>query len=153
MKRSMLRASFPFVALVVALTPTWAVAVQDCPFQATTVISFQGYERQCQVWTGSGVGTVVGEFSTVFLMHDSGRFHKTSGDITITAANGDSLFLTIEQAWDWDRTAWVGTFSIVGGTGRFTYASGGGSAIAVFNSDAMGSDSTVTCTFDGTISF
>jgi hypothetical protein len=74
-----------------------------------------------------------------------------TGDLTLTAANGDELFVEYHATTPFpDATGAIhpqGTFSIVGGTGRFETATGGG----VLSADANVANPATTATLDGTI--
>ena len=78
-----------------------------------------------------------------------------SGHITLTAANGDELWLTQWGSWHLEMTA-TGPLSIVdlhwtanGGTGRFVSAEGSGTGEAV--GDILAN--TTVGTFTGTITY
>ena len=74
-----------------------------------------------------------------------------TGTLTLTAANGDELFVQYEATTPPpDSTGAIhpqGTFTIVGGTGRFVNASGGGTLSA----DANVANPATTATLNGTI--
>ena len=72
---------------------------------------------------GEGEATHLGRFT----LTGYGSIHLALGIVrgnwTLTAANGDMLFLTME-AYGIDETHGAGTFTVVGGTGRFQGATG-----------------------------
>lgn len=74
-----------------------------------------------------------------------------NGTLTLTAANGDEPFVQYHATTPYpDATGAihpVGTFTIVGGTGRFAGATGGGTLAAVANVKYPAT----TATLDGTI--
>ena len=76
-----------------------------------------------------------------------------AGSWTLTAANGDQLFVTF-VAYGIDPTHGHGDFTIVGGTGRFQGATGEYTQLITF-SDPEGTQPSVTYTdvLEGTISF
>ena len=143
MKRYMLWAMFAVAAIVLVLTPQVATAQEN--FKASYLTTNQGHDGKYDVYSGSGNGTIVGSFTT----WDETWIHpwnSLQGTTIITAANGDTLDIVFEQTWD--GREWVGTFQIVGGTGRFPDASGGGTMVVISNNNG-----TFTLTFTGTISF
>lgn len=99
------------------------------------------------VWTGTGSGSFVGNSSYVASGHITSK--KALFIATITAANGDSLNLEGMQTWQADTQTWVGPFTIIGGTGRFANATGGGTVTSMA-ADTQGTEIDV---YDGTISF
>jgi hypothetical protein len=133
---------------LVAGNRAFAAGTAQQPFNATYLVpptpAHDGYYR---VWPGTGSGTFVGNSSYLVSAHITS---KTALYIaTITAANGDSLYLEGMQTWDADTQTWVGPFTIVGGTGRFANATGGGTMTTM----AADTEGTVFNVYDGTISF
>lgn len=125
-------------------------APADCPAGATWRFSSAGSGRM------SHLGRVTFQV-THCTFAGEGRFAE--GELTITAANGDQLFLehsgTFELVLDGSGTV-VGSdvdldWVIVGGTGRFAGASGSGegNGSSVISGPTT---STTTMTFDGLIS-
>jgi hypothetical protein len=101
---------------------------------------------------GQGQATHLGHFTqtgdtTVDLVTGNAR-----GTWTLTAANSDMLFLEM-TAYGIDPTHGVGTFTVVGGTGRFQGASGSYQQIIVFVSEPGATDTTFTDVLTGTIFF
>ena len=77
--------------------------------------------------TGSGTATHLGQWTVTGVVKytpDSNGVLHSSGDATITAANGDKLQVQIDGILDPVAAVDHGTFYIVGGTGRFQGASG-----------------------------
>lgn len=80
----------------------------------------------------------------------------SGGETTITAANGDDLFMTYSGSFVLDnptnptRSDIELTWQIVGGTGRFEHAKGTGTGTGF--GLISGWDSTTTMNYDGTIS-
>lgn len=94
--------------------------------------------------TGTHVGLCTSE-STVTWIEKSGGIWF-SGPLTITAANGDELFL---DTYGWSTSEGAdGDYVITGGTGRFADATGSGSFDVVVYADGS-----QTATLDGTISY
>jgi len=145
MKRYMLGAMFVLAAVSLALTASVATAEKDAPFTAQYVLTIDEVYGKHIVASGLGSGTVVGKSSMV--AHVQLKGEKAVGSATITAANGDLLYIVSTQI-EKPGTPAVGPYTIVGGTGHFANASGTGTTVAKDNPDG-----TVTSTFDGTINF
>lgn len=95
--------------------------------------------------TGSGTATHLGQWTV------SGNVHytpvngvlKSSGDATITAANGDKLQIQIDGILDPVAAVDQGVFHIVGGTGRFEGATGEADFVVAINPLTGGFELTV----------
>lgn len=95
--------------------------------------------------TGSGTATHLGQWTV------SGNVHytpvngvlKSSGDATITAANGDKLQIQIDGTLDPVAAVDQGVFHIVGGTGRFEGATGEADFVVAINPLTGGFELTV----------
>ena len=74
------------------------------------------------------------------------------GNLTLTAANGDMLFLAM-RGYGIDETHGAGTFTIVGGTGRFRGATGYYQQTITFAYPGGPDVNPYTEVFEGTISF
>lgn len=105
------------------------------------------------VASGSAIGTDIGTGAwndTEFAAFTPDGFDIT-GSLTLTAANGDQLFVSYHATTPYPDAAGnfnpSGTFTITGGTGRFAGATGGGSLSAHANA---GTPAT-TATLEGTI--
>lgn len=116
------------------------------PFKGTFTVIFSS-----NTITGTGEGTHIGKFS-IIAYHNDDNFPYLTGTGTITAANGDQLFIV--------RSGYVedngnGTISvtfdntITGGTGRFSGATGSFKTISVANNIS----SRGITTFKGTITY
>jgi hypothetical protein len=68
---------------------------------------------------------------------------KSSGDATITAANGDKLLIQIDGTLDPVAAVDQGIFHIVGGTGRFEGATGDANFVVSINPLTGGFELTV----------
>jgi hypothetical protein len=94
--------------------------------------------------TGTHVGLCTSESTVTWVERSGGVWF--SGPLTITAANGDELFL---DTFGWSfPDGGDGDYVITGGTGRFEDATGSGSFDVVVNADGS-----QTATLDGTISY
>lgn len=85
--------------------------------------------------TGSGTATHLGQWTVlgnVKYTPDNGVL-RSSGDATITAANGDKLQVQIDGILDPIAGVDQGIFYIVGGTGRFEGASGSANFVVTLN--------------------
>lgn len=101
--------------------------------------------------TGTGEGTHIGRF-TIIAYHNDENFPFLTGTGTITAANGDQLFITrsgyVEDIGNGNTRVTLAN-TITGGTGRFSGATGSFTTISLSNNDtAIG-----TTIFKGTISY
>lgn len=77
--------------------------------------------------TGSGTATHLGQWTVVGNVKytpDSEGVLRSSGEATITAANGDKLYVQINGILDPIAGVDQGTFYFVGGTGRFEGVTG-----------------------------
>jgi len=77
--------------------------------------------------TGSGTATHLGQWTVSGIVNyipDSNGVLHSSGEATLTAANGDTLKVQIEGILDPVAAIDQGVFRFVGGTGRFEGASG-----------------------------
>ncbi len=143
MKRYMLWSMFALAAIALVVLPSVATANEQ-PFAVSSTLTFQEHDGYYYVYSGPASGTLVGNGWQESRVHFEGK--KLQSEVTITAANGDQVFMECAQAFD--GTAWSGSFTIVGGTGRFEGASGSGIVSATLNPDF-----TVSGVFDGTIGF
>jgi hypothetical protein len=115
-------------------------------FNASHVTTYVGHDGAYGIWSGQGSGSVVGNYSVAVKVKVMGS--RAEGVQTITTANGDTLVIAFAQTLvDKGASVYSGTFTITGGTGRFTNATGGGTITSSPNSDG-----TRTATFNGTIS-
>jgi hypothetical protein len=95
--------------------------------------------------TGSGTATHLGQWTvagTVKYTPDNGVL-RSSGDATLTAANGDKLLIQIDGILDPVAAVDQGVFRFVGGTGRFEGASGTTNFVVAINPLTGGFELTV----------
>lgn len=100
--------------------------------------------------TGSGTATHLGQWTVVGNIKytpDNGVI-RSSGDATLTAANGDKLQLEIDGILDPIAAVDQGVFRFVGGTGRFQGASGSSNFVVTINPLTGGFELTVVGKID-----
>jgi hypothetical protein len=139
-------ALIPF--LLLATVPTQAV---ERPFAlkgagVATLITDGAGHLIGAVPTGSGTATYLGEWTvagTVSYTPDNNGVLHSSGDATITAANGDKLQVQIDGILDPVAAMDQGVFRFVGGTGRFEGATGEANFVVSINPVTGGFDLTV----------
>ena len=96
--------------------------------------------------TGSGTATHLGQWTvagTVKYTPDENGVLRSSGNATLTAANGDKLFFEIDGILDPVAAVDQGVFRFVGGTGRLEGASGTGNFVVTINPLTGGFELTV----------
>ena len=149
-KRGAVPTMLAIAAIGLVLTASPAAAAQEHRFSAViNSFTYVDYHAGYSVFDQTGTGTVVGDFSAVSAIHFRHGFTSGEGWWTITAANGDLLYVVFEQTGSFETGYWEGPYTIVGGTGRFVNASGTGWTETT--SDAAGYP--VSAGLDGTISF
>ncbi|HKP82839.1 MAG TPA: hypothetical protein VJT69_12495, partial [Pyrinomonadaceae bacterium] len=86
--------------------------------------------------TGAGTATHLGQWTVTgnpkYTPDSNGVIHS-SGEATLTAANGDKLNFTIDGILDPIAGVDQGAFYFVGGTGRFEGASGSANFVVTIN--------------------
>ena len=96
--------------------------------------------------TGSGTATHLGQWTVsgnVKYTPDSNGVLHSSGEATLTAANGDKLLFQIDGILDPVAAVDQGVFHFVGGTGRFEGASGSANFLVTINPLTGGFELTV----------
>lgn len=85
--------------------------------------------------TGSGTATHLGQWTVSGTVHYTpvNGVLKSSGDATLTAANGDKLLFQIDGILDPVAAVDQGIFHFVGGTGRFEGATGDANFVVSIN--------------------
>lgn len=98
------------------------------------------------VATGSGTATHLGQWTVIgnpkYTPDANGVLHS-SGEATLTAANGDKLQVAIDGILDPVAGVDQGVFHFLGGTGRFEGASGSANFVVNINPVTGGFDLTV----------
>jgi len=117
---------------------------------ATLILDEQGHPIGATP-TGSGTATHLGQWTVtgnVRYTPDSNGVLRSSGDATITAANGDKLQVQIDGVLDPIAGVDQGTFHFVGGTGRFEGVSGDSNFVVSVNPITGGFELTVVGKID-----
>ena len=147
MKRFKIRTLTLMLFLLLATIPASAV---ERPFAlngvgVATLITDESGNLTGAIATGSGTATHLGQWTvagTVKYTSDNGVL-RSSGDATLTAANGDKLQLQIDGILDPIAGVDQGIFHIVGGTGRFDGANGDANFVVTINPLTGGFELTV----------
>jgi hypothetical protein len=143
------------VLLALGLAPVDLRAGDDVPLKATVVTTsyttVPGVFPVLAVITsyGEGKSTHLGKLTTsgVITLTWTPTGIWSAGTATTIAANGDRLDSS-QSGWTTGPGAFVGTFTITGGTGRFAGATGGGTVTAAVDEDGV-----QTAVYAGTIDY
>src|SRR4051794_11778384 len=117
------RAAFLVMVLAVILgTALHASAGHAVPFKGRAAVVVTGADGNHLTTSGVGEATHLGRYTRTedLFLHGDGSFH---GTVVFTAANGDQLFVEFTGGFT-SPTMAAGTYTITGGTGRFSDASG-----------------------------
>jgi hypothetical protein len=106
-----------------------------------------GFDGPYVLYVAEGEATHLGGFEASVRHRSKGG--AVLGAWIVEGANGDGLTIATEAQFDEDRGMYVGTYEIVGGTGRFSGATGGGD-YAVFPPEREGDPSFL---MEGTIAY
>src|ERR1043165_8906956 len=139
MKRfTKIRTLIPVLFLFLATIPVSAV---ERPFAlsgtgvATLIVNESGMPVGA-IPTGSGTATHLGQWTVTgnvkYTPDENGVLHS-SGEATLTAADGDKLKIEIEGILNTTEFVDQGVFHIVGGTGKFEGASGDANFVVSIN--------------------
>jgi hypothetical protein len=138
------------VALLVASAPARA---EERPFHLRGAGQLALGEDGSGTFTASGVATHLGRWTNAgTIQFDPGeepRTLKAAGELTYTAANGDTLHVIFTGVLDLDTGIGLATFIFEGGSGRFADAVGETEVVVLQNLD----DGSFTYTQVGTIDF
>jgi len=149
MKRfTKIRTLMPILFLLLGTIP---VSAAERPFALSgsgvaTLITNEAGMPIGAIPTGSGTATHLGQWTVtgnVKYTPDANGILHSSGDATITAANGDKVQVQIEGVLDPAAGMDQGIFHIVGGTGRFEGATGDANFVVQLNPLTGGFDLTV----------
>ncbi|MHC4406457.1 MAG: hypothetical protein ACYTG0_43075 [Planctomycetota bacterium] len=124
MKRSILILVMALAALVLAKDPPMATAADELPFSADAVVEFVDYYKNGFITAGFGNATHLGEIAVMGQVRVFGD--RSTSTIMLTAANGDSIVMQSESAFDPELGHFIGTYTVSEGTGRFAGATGYG---------------------------
>ena len=142
---------------IVLLLGALPVAAHDRPFalNGTGVGTFTTNEAGLPVSatvTGSGTATHLGLWTTTGTVHygppDADGLLPSSGEATITAANGDTINAVVQGKLNLGAGTDSGTFTFVGGTGRFAAASGSSNFVVTVNPVTGGFELTIVGTIN-----
>jgi len=128
-KQNYLKVGLVLTALALLPLAYPGMAEEQVPFEgvevgAITTVSFQ-FPFDGKKQTAEGEATHVGHYTLTGDFVVDLRFGTAAGTFTMTAANGDTLFLDMEAYADpTDFTKTVANFTVTGGTGRFEGATG-----------------------------
>jgi hypothetical protein len=162
------RTSNGFLSLLFAVTATALSLVAPSARSADTV-PFKGiFEGTFAInpvalqlhFEGDGLARQLGNSEIVgdsqLAPDGPGCFEIVADAVTLTAANGDQLFLTNVGQDCFDDTGHIvgsATFTVTGGTGRFAGATGTGTTQVVATPDQTGFAGTFVLTVTGQISY
>ena len=120
-------------------------AGESLPFKGSASETITGQVGNVITTDGAGVATHLGHFTrhTVVTL-DGGSLN---GTVVFTAANSDELWLDLAAGFTSETTI-GGVYTITGGTGRFTHASGSANFAATLTSPT-----TLSLTFEGKIQY
>jgi hypothetical protein len=147
--------SWRTASLVMALTAIIGLAL---PAHGADGRPFRGHYTHDATGPGSGEATHLGRFiqeSDMVVVHEDG---SAEGTEEFTAANGDQLFMDLAGlptdecgSATTEVIPICGTFTVTGGTGRFSDVSGTADFVGVITIDQFGPHFAVA--FAGTIQF
>ena len=147
MKRfTKIRTLMPILFLLLGTIPVSAVErpiALNGSGVATLIVNEAGIPTGA-IPTGSGTATHLGQWTVsgnITYTPDNGVL-RSSGLGTLTAANGDKLYVQIDGILDLSTATDQGVFHFVGGTGRFEGASGSVNFVVTINPLTGGFDLT-----------
>jgi hypothetical protein len=162
----MIRTFLTALAVVIGLA-AGAVKAKDRPFRLTGTATwdniFAAFTPGGAAFAGKAQATHLGKVAqtgTLFLdpdlthavLNDKGEvLVPGTGDVTLTAANGDRLTFHYRGLLNLNTGEGTGTLEFTGGTGRFADAEGSGEFVAHIDLTRPGTPMTVTIT--GTIDY
>jgi hypothetical protein len=146
-------------AVLTALTLSGpAIAGEQVPFkgQSSGVVTTVGFDPIAGIVYAHGEGTGTATHLGYFTVTGDVQIHLAAGIVlgtyTLTAANGDKLFLTMGGG-GLDATHGFANFVVIGGTGRFQGATGTYKQIITFAAPQPQNPVAYTEVLEGTISF
>ena len=152
---------FAAMAAVIPLVAPFARAGDTVPFEGIFEGTFAINPFTLQLhFEGDGLARQLGDSEIVgdsqLAPNGPGCFAIVADAVTLTAANGDHLFLTNVGEDCFDDTGHIvgsATFTVTGGTGRFAGATGTGTTQVVATPDQTGFAGTFVLTVAGRISY
>jgi hypothetical protein len=132
-----------------------AQAAEKVPFHTHDFCTIVDEEGQIATIVGAGEAGDLGPYTSLSIVRDK-KWGKSKGAVTLTFEDGTTLDLTQEAQWDYsdpDVLRLTGTFKIVGGTGPFAGAKGGGTVEIVYIGTNDLGQSMFETFQDGTISY
>ncbi len=128
-KQNYLKVGLVMTALTLVALVHTAMAGDQVPYKGKeagtiTSVSFQ-FPFSVKSQTAEGEATQLGHYTLAEDFVVDVRFGTATGVATLTADNGDMLFLTVQgHVIPTDPTKTVATLTVAGGTGRFEGATG-----------------------------
>ena len=128
-KQNYLKVGLVLTALTLLPLAYPAMAKDQVPFKGVEVgaLSFVSFDFPFStiLCTAEGDATYLGHYAVTGILVVNVLTATATGTFTMTAANGDMLFLDMEGHIDLpDFTKTVANFTVTGGTGRFEGATG-----------------------------
>jgi hypothetical protein len=123
---------FGLAALAVLGLTAGHVLADDCverPFDLS-IEAIEVTDIQANSFTVLGVGQATHMGAVTFVNYVRRLGNRAKAMRTVEAADGDLLFMAQETEFDETLGRYVGTYEILGGTGRFDGASGSGIQIS-----------------------
>jgi hypothetical protein len=153
MKRFMFSATLATAAIALVLCAAAANAAEERPFKSTVEVTFQGFDDDLRLFSGTGRATHLGRVAVSTVVDLDFDDWTAIGIATLASSHVDSITIEFYQAWDQApgvdpaRGTYVGTYWITGGTGKFEGARGTGTFVN------RPGDGTRIGEYDGTISY
>ena len=128
-KQNFFKSGLLLTAVTILALARPAMAGDQVPFKGEetgviTTVSFH-FPLDTKAIVAEGEATQFGHYTLMADFVVDVRFGSATGTYTITTANGDMLFLTMEGAvLPTDFTKTILNFTVTGGTGRFENATG-----------------------------
>lgn len=137
--------AFAVLAVLPLAAPASPSGAGAVPWSAEIVYVQVGREPPAYIWVGEGKATLMGPVTAEARDLTTGPRHR--GTTTIQDASGNAVFASyqVDQVGPGE---WAGTFTVIGGSGRFDGASGGG-ALTI----SLVEPGVVLNNFEGTLNF
>jgi hypothetical protein len=115
-------------------------AAEKVPFYAHGISTIVDEQGPIATVVGEGEAMDLGPFTSLWIVRDK-KWGKSKSTGTLTFEDGATLEMTQESEWDLsdpDVIRRTGTFKIVGGTGPFAGAKGGGTVLLIYLGEKKG---------------